>query len=146
MRISDWSSDVCSSDLIYAACQRFQITPEDVGDRLYVDSGREQPCVIAEDLGQGARIIRPIADAVIEQIKERGIDVLILDPFVSSHNLSENDNRGMDAVIKEWGRIADVCNCSINLVHHVKKEGGNAASADSARGAKAVIDGARPVL
>src|SRR3546814_5245176 len=57
---------------IYAACQRFQITPEDVGDRLYVDSGREQPCVIAEDLGQGARIIRPIADAVIEQIKERG--------------------------------------------------------------------------
>src|SRR3546814_4063188 len=86
---------------IYAACQRFQITPEDVGDRLYVDSGREQPCVIAEDLGQGARIIRPIADDVIEQIKARGIDVLILAPFISSHNLSANDNPGMAPVRSE---------------------------------------------
>lgn len=131
---------------IYAACQRFGISPADVGDRLYVDSGRDQPCVIAEDLGQGARVIRPVTEAIIAQLKAWRIDVLILDPFVSSHNLSENDNRGMDAVIKEWGRIADICNCSINLVHHVKKEGGSAVNAESARGAKAVVDGARSVM
>lgn len=131
---------------IYAACQRFDIDARDIGDRLYLNSGRDQPCVIAEDLGQGARIIRPVTERIIEEIKARAIDVLILDPFVSSHNLSENDNRGMDAVIKEWGRIADICNCSVNLVHHVKKEGGGPSSADSARGAKAVVDGARSVM
>ncbi len=131
---------------IYAVMQRFDISPENMGDGLFIDSGRDQPCVIAEDLGSGARIIRPVVDSIIEQIKAKRIDVLIIDPFVSSHNLSENDNRAMDAVIKEWGGIAEHGDCSVNLVHHVKKEGGIASTADSARGAKAVVDGARSVL
>lgn len=131
---------------IHAVCQRFLIGPEDIADRLYVDSGRDQPCVIAEDFGSGARILRPVVESIVEQMKTREIDVLIIDPFVSSHRLSENDNRAMDAVVKEWGSIADRCNCSVNLVHHVKKEGGNASTADSARGAKAVVDGARSVM
>jgi hypothetical protein len=49
-------------------------------------------------------------------------------------------------VVKAWGRLADECNCSINLVHHVRKGNGTEANADSARGAKALVDAARSVV
>lgn len=131
---------------LHAAAKYFHIRPEEVGSRLYVDSGRDQRCVIAEEIDGGARIIRPVTESIIEEIKARGIDVLILDPFVSSHQVSENDNRAIDLVAKEWGRIADVCDCSINLVHHVRKQNGQEANADSARGAKSLTDAARSVV
>lgn len=131
---------------IHAAVKWFRIDPEEFVGRLYVDSGRDQRCVIAHETFDGARIINPITEAIISEIKRRAIDVLIIDPFVSSHELSENDNRAMDLVAKEWGRIADVCNCSINLIHHIRKTNGEAATIDSARGAKALTDAARSVV
>lgn len=131
---------------LHAALNHFGLCPTDVGDRLYVDSGRDQPVMLAEETPNGARIIRPVSDAIIATLKERAIDVLILDPFVSSHAVSENDNRSIDMVAKEWARIADVCNCSINLVHHVRKTNGTEATADSARGASSLIGAARSVV
>ena len=131
---------------LHAAAKWFKITPEDLGGRLYVDSGREQRCVIAEETPAGARIIRPIVDAIVAEIVGRRIDVLVIDPFVSSHAIAENDNRAIDMVAKEWAAIADTCNCSINLVHHVRKQNGQEATADSARGAKSLTDAARSVV
>lgn len=130
---------------LHAAAKRFAIKPEDVEGRLFVDSGRDQPCVLAEETKEGVRIAVPIVDAIIAQIKARRIDVLVIDPFVSSHDVSENDNGAIDKVAKQWARIADVCDCSINLVHHVRKQNGAEATADSARGAKALTDAARSV-
>lgn len=129
---------------LHATAKRFGITPADVAKRLFVDSGRDQPLVIATD-HDGIRIARPVVDALVEEIKARGVDVLIVDPFVSSHRISENDNMAIDAVAKEWARIADVCNCAINLVHHVRKSNGAEITADSARGAVALIGAARSV-
>jgi hypothetical protein len=131
---------------IHAAAKWFKIAPEDVETRLYVDSGRDQRCVIATETEYGARIAQPVYEQIKQQLLERQIDCLIIDPFVSSHEVSENDNRAIDAVVKAWGRLADECNCSINLVHHVRKGNGAEANADSARGAKALVDAARSVL
>lgn len=44
-----------------------------------------------------------------------------VDPFVKSHKVIENDNGAIDDVVTEWAHIADECNCSIELVHHVRK-------------------------
>lgn len=131
---------------LVAAAKNFEIRPSDVDGRLFVDSGRDQPIIIAEETTDGARICRPIVDAVVEQLRERKIDVLILDPFVSSHAISENDNRAIDMVAKEWSRIADICDCSINLVHHVRKQNGTEVSAESSRGAISLIGAARSVI
>lgn len=131
---------------LHAALNHYGLAPSELGDRLYVDSGRDQPVMLAEETPNGARIVKPVSDALIETLKERQIDVLILDPFVSSHAVSENDNRSIDMVAKEWARIADVCNCSINLVHHVRKTNGTEATADSARGASSLIGAARSVV
>jgi hypothetical protein len=130
---------------IHATAKWFHIKPEDVDGRLYVDSGREQRCVIATETEYGARIAQPVYEQIKAQLLERKIDVLVIDPFVSSHEVSENDNRAIDSVVKAWGRLADECNCSINLVHHVRKGNGTETNADSARGAKALVDAARSV-
>jgi hypothetical protein len=130
---------------IHATAKWFKIEPQDVDGRLYVDSGRDQRCVIAVETEYGARIAKPVYEQIKAQLLERQIDVLTIDPFVSSHEVSENDNRAIDAVVKAWGRLADECNCSINLVHHVRKGNGAETNADSARGAKALVDAARSV-
>jgi hypothetical protein len=130
---------------IHATAKWFHIKPEDLDGRLYVDSGRDQRCVIATETEYGARIAQPVYEQIKAQLLERKIDVLTIDPFVSSHEVSENDNRAIDAVVKAWGRLADECNCSINLVHHVRKGNGTETNADSARGAKALVDAARSV-
>lgn len=130
----------------HATAKWFNIAPKDVDGRLYVDSGRDQRCVIATETEYGARIAQPVYEQIKKQILERQIDVLIIDPFVSSHEVSENDNRAIDAVVKAWGRLSDECNCSINLVHHVRKGNGNETNSDSARGAKALVDAARSVI
>ncbi|WP_182849680.1 AAA family ATPase [Pelagerythrobacter aerophilus] len=129
-----------------AAAKHYNLGPEHFGDRLYADTGREQALCIAEETHDGARIIKPVTEALIEEIKARQIDVMVIDPFVSSHTVSENDNRAIDMVAKEWSRIADVCNCSINLVHHVRKTNGAEVTAESSRGAVSLIGAARSVV
>lgn len=131
---------------IHAACIRYEIGKADIAGRLFVDSGRDQPLCIAEETDTGARIIRPVVDALIETLTERKIDAMVIDPFVSSHFVSENDNRAIDMVAKEWARIADQCNCAINLVHHVRKANGNEVTAESSRGAVSLIGAARSVI
>lgn len=131
---------------LHAAAKHFDIHPDDLGGRLYVNSGRDQPVCIAEETPDGARIMRPVVEAIVEEITRSRIDVLILDPFVSSHAISENDNRAIDMVAKEWSRIADRCNCSINLVHHVRKQNGSEVNAESSRGAVSLIGAARSVI
>lgn len=131
---------------LHATAKWFKISPQDVEGRLYVDSGRDQSCVIAYESTTGTTIASPVVAQIRKEIRDRGIDVLIIDPFVSSHEVSENDNAAIDKVAKEWGRIADDCNCSINLVHHVRKGNGAETNTDSARGAKSLTDAARSVI
>jgi phage/plasmid primase-like uncharacterized protein len=131
---------------LHATAQRFRIEPAELGDRLYVDSGRDQPLVIATEGPDGAMIARPVVDALIAEMIERKIDVLIVDPFISSHAVSENDNNAIDIVAREWNVIADRTGAAINLVHHVRKQNGTEATADSARGASSLIGKARSVL
>lgn len=131
---------------IHAAMQHHGLQPEDVGDRLFVNSGRDMPLVIAEETATGTRIVRPVVEDVVSAILEDRIDVLTVDPFVSSHTVSENDNGAIDMVAKEWARIADRCNCAINLVHHVRKTNGAEVTAESSRGAVALIGAARSVV
>lgn len=131
---------------LHATAQRFNVTADEIGDRLYVDSGRDQPLVMATEGPDGAMIVRPVVDALIEEMIARKVDVLQVDPFISSHAVSENDNNAIDIVAREWNVVAERTGASINLVHHVRKQNGEAATADSARGASALIGKARSVL
>lgn len=132
---------------IQAAMQHYGLTPDDIGDRLYVNSGREDTLRIALADKNGAKIVRPVVDAFTAEMIAQRIDVASIDPFVSSHGVPENDNLGMDLVAKEWGRVADRANAAIDLIHHTRKVSGGDAevTTDSARGGKALTDAARDV-
>jgi hypothetical protein len=132
---------------IQAAALHYQLSPDDIGNRLFVDSGRDQPLVIARTTRTGAMIARPVVDALVAEIITRKIDVLIIDPFVSCHELPENDNTAMDMVVKEWGKVADRGNCAVHLVDHTRKMGGaeTEVTVDSSRGGKAKTDACRGV-
>ena len=129
-----------------AACQHYGINADDIENRLFVDSGRVQRLCMAVQEKNGAKIIRPVVDAVRAEMAAKKIDVLIVDPFVSSHSVSENDNGAMDLVAKEWADVADKCGAAIELVHHTRKLSGDVeVTAESSRGAKALTDAARDV-
>ena len=100
------------------------------------------PIIIAEQTRDGARIIVPVVDAVIRTIKDQHIDVAIIDPFVSSHRVTENDNNAIELVAKKWAMIADATNCAIELVHHSRKTGAELTVQDG-RGAVALLAAAR---
>jgi AAA domain len=119
----------------------FKIDPAEIDGQLFVNSGRDDPLVIAEMIKGGVAVHAPLADALAAEIIARGVDVLSLDPFVSCHRVPENDNGAIDAVTKTWAKVADAANCSIDLVHHVRKPANSQAEFDvnDARGASALI-------
>jgi hypothetical protein len=84
-----------------ATCLHYGLTAEDISDRLFLDSGRDQPVVVARTLAGGTKIMEPVVESIIAEIKARDIDVLTIDPFVSSHEVPENDNGAIDLVIKK---------------------------------------------
>ncbi|MBA8797907.1 hypothetical protein FHW77_001589 [Agrobacterium sp. RC10-4-1] len=131
---------------IMAACIHYKLKPADLEGHLFLDSGREQElCVAIEDKKAGVRIQQPIVEAVVEQIERNVIDVMIVDPFVSTHGVNENDNGAIDKVAKLWAQIADYTNCSIDIVHHLRKVADREATVEDARGAVSLIGAARSV-
>lgn len=128
---------------IMAAALRYNLKPKDL-DGLFLDSGREQSLIVAsEDKRSGTVIQQPIVDAVIEHILRNKIDVMVIDPFVSTHGVSENDNGAIDKVAKLWANIADVTNCAIEVVHHVRKSDGREVTVEDSRGAVSLLAAAR---
>ena len=130
---------------IAAAMQHYGLTREDVADRLLVDTGMEQEIVLARQARNGATISEPVAAALASAIESSGVDLLIVDPLVSSHKVTENDNAAIDLVVKRWGKLAFAMNAAIDLVHHVRKTNGAEVTVEDARGASALVNGARSV-
>jgi hypothetical protein len=129
---------------VQAAAKHFYLTADDVVERLFVNSGRDHALVIAKENRGGTIVFRPVIDNLVQQIKEHAIDVVIIDPFVSCHEVFENDNSAIDIIAKEWSRVAELANCAIHLVHHTRKApAGTEVTTDSSRGAKALTDAAR---
>jgi hypothetical protein len=128
---------------VVAACLHHGIKPSEIAGMLFLDSGRDTPIRIGEAGANGPKITMPVIDALIAAIRERQIDVLIIDPFVSVHSMPENDNGAMDAAVKAFALVADRTGCAIDLVHHSRKLNGADADIDAARGGSAIAGAVR---
>jgi hypothetical protein len=124
---------------IAAVLNCFRIEPGDIGDRLFLDSGRDQKIIIAREMRDGTKIAVPVVDALIAKLRASRIDVFTIDPFVSSHGVPENNNNAIDIVSKMWAHIADRADCAIELIHHVRKTYGAEVTLEDARGASAGV-------
>lgn len=127
---------------VAAVCQRYRVSEVDLEGRLFVQSVRDNPLRIANVVNN-----RPIIDPVVMGYMEgfitgQKIDVFMLDPLVSFHGVSENDNGHMDVVVKEgFGAIANRTNSAGELLHHPgkPKPGQVETTVEDSRGASAVI-------
>jgi hypothetical protein len=127
---------------LQAAATYWQISPDDLDGPLFLNSalnGDRLKLVTSQGPNDD------LAKAIITQLVENAIDVLFIDPFVSCHDASENDNKAMDTVVKLLAHIAYEANCSIVLLHHTSKAFGQV-NENSARGASAVVNAARSVV
>lgn len=130
-----------------AAQSHYGITLDEVDGRLFVN-GAEDRLVIGTDGKDGVRIFKPIVKALISECKRLGVEVLQVDPFISSHQVSENDNMAVQAIVDAWRLVAREANVAVHLVHHTRKmASGNSGdrTADDSRGAGALNAAARMV-
>jgi RecA-family ATPase len=111
---------------IAAVCKRYGITEADCGDRLFVQSVRENPLRFAA-MVHGAPTLNHAALKQFEaEIRARGIDVFMLDPLISFHSVVENDNGCMDLLLKEGlGAVASRTNSAGEVFHHPGKPQGH---------------------
>jgi hypothetical protein len=118
---------------------RYGISPEEIEGHLFVDSGRDRDFTLVETTRNGVEVREAVCQDIEAQIKANSIDVLIIDPLISALRISENDNNAMDVAIKRLARIAENCNCAVEILHHTRKAPPNANSTepsiDDARGA-----------
>jgi hypothetical protein len=135
---------------VHAFLKLWNIDPADLSDRLYINGadsiGSAGLKLAVEDNFGGFRLQRPVSEALIEELKRLNIDYLDVDPFVSSHAIDENSNQAVDAVSKEWLRIAHETDCAVGLAHHLRKTQAAEFTAQDARGAGAMINAARSCL
>ena len=118
-----------------------------LADRLFVDSGLEGSTLCTATEGKdGINILQPVYDQLKDELIRRDIGLLIVDPFISSHQVDENSNTKIDRVAKEWARVAKAANCCILLAHHTSKAGAGDVNAMSARGAVALVNASRSAL
>lgn len=147
-RVWLWNLEDPESELAYsiqAAALHWGVSHEELEGRLFVNSGPDGSALrLAMPSPTGTRIDSAVAHAVETELRNREIDVLVIDPFVSSHGLAdENDNAAIDRVAKEWARIAATTGCAVILVHHARKLNGSEVTVESARGASSLTDAAR---
>jgi hypothetical protein len=130
---------------VAAAGKHYGIDPAETNGRLFVDSGRSSAIRLAEMGPNGARIAQIVVNNVIHTIKTNNIGLLILDPFVATQSVSENDNPAIETVAALLAKIADETGCAIEVVHHARKTGGAEVTAEDSRGGSSLVNKARSV-
>ena len=125
-----------------AIMRHMGVTKADLAGRLYMDSGRDRALMVTVRTRDGGLYPAPVVDALVAEIKRRGVTTFVPDPLVHSHGASENNNEEMAFVMSLWARVAHEGDCAIWLIHHFRK-GGQGGDADAVRGAGAIQGAAR---
>lgn len=126
------------------AAARFYDLPKEVTRRVALSTGRERGLQVL-GLRNDQFVVQPDAGLVTERIQEDRIELSIIDPFLRSHGVKENDNEAQDEVMRVYADIADKTDSCFLLLHHTKK-GAVSGDADSLRGGSTQGGSARTVL
>jgi len=127
---------------VAAFMQRHRLDEEDLSGRVFTINGRDRRLVIAALDADGLTVCYPDKDALMQAIREHNIGLVIVDPFVNSHELEENSNPHVNAAARAWAEIAEATGCAVLLIHHTRK-GALAGDMDSSRGAGALVAASR---
>lgn len=149
LRVLIWNGEDPADETqrrVAAACKYFDIAGQDLEQNLFISSGRTMPINLAREERGQLIVGSDLIDALVAVIRAQRIDVVIIDPFVTTHSVNENDNRAVNSVVSAWREIADRANCAVELVHHSQKgalTNGRELGVSQSRGASALLDGVR---
>ena len=151
LRVVLWNGEDPYEELqrrIAATMKHFGLTNEDIGKRLAVASGRDLPFCLNGPSSTDDNSDAEKANAIAEAIEACGAEVMVIDPFITTHSVSENDNMAINSIITIWRQVVQRTGCAIEIVHHSTKGGASGGAADDrgiaqSRGATALIDGVR---
>ena len=106
---------------IAAVCKLHGISMTDLEGWLFV-TGKDnfKIKVVKGNAGGSIPDMTTIAD-IIKTVRENEIDVAIFDPLIHLHTVIENNNTQLAEVAEQFSDIANICECSIDIVHHVRK-------------------------
>ena len=149
LRVWYWNGEDPYDELeqrVGAACLHYGITAAEIEGWLFINSGRDpnSRVVIATQDRNGTTIAVPVVEAMIQTIRDNRLDVEMIDPFISTHRVPENDNNAIDEVAKTWTGIADITDTAVSLAHHTRKTGGAEVTVEDGRGAVALLNAVRP--
>lgn len=126
-----------------AACMdRHGVAAAELEGRVFTIDGRTRRLVLASLDADGFTVCYPDKEALVAHIRAARIGLVVVDPFVNSHELDENSNPHVNAAVRAWAEIAEITGCAVLLIHHTRK-GATAGDMDSARGASALVGACR---
>lgn len=128
---------------VAAIALHYGVTNEEIGGRLFTDTGRETEIILGDMNGQEININEALFADLEKAILANKIDVLMIDPFSSAHRLPENDNSAINAVARRLAKLADLCGCAVEIVHHTRKTNGAETTVEDGRGASSMRDAVR---
>jgi len=131
---------------IIATAKHHGIAKDQMKD-LFYSSGYQSPIKLAayDSKSYSGSIVlnNPLIESLIKQIKDRGVQLFVVDPFVRCHSINENDNVAVDMVMQAFQIIAAEANCAIAINHHTNKGKELRGDIDKSRGATALVFAAR---
>lgn len=129
-----------------AICLHYKIPQEELQGWFFMTSGNEVPLRVANGYND-LRLDQSLIKCINGEIAGNAIDIALLDPLITLHGVSEQDNNKMDTVIRIFASIADAQDCAIGLAHHTRKQSPGATGGDygvdDMRGASAIRDAVR---
>ena len=126
-----------------AAMRHYGIKHADIAGKLFMDGEDDIGITLAVENRDGIVQNDEFLAFMIRKIKENNIGLVIIDPFVSVHEVNENSNTAIQVVVAMLRKLARETDAAIHVVHHVRKGNGDDATIDSVRGAGALIGAAR---
>ena len=126
-----------------AAMKHYKVSHDDIDGKLFMDAEDTIGITLAAETRDGIIQNDALLNLMRDKIKANNIGLVIIDPFVSVHQVNENSNMSVQVVVAMLRKLAREANVAIHVVHHVRKGNGVDADIDSVRGAGSLIGAAR---
>jgi hypothetical protein len=129
-----------------AALMAVQRTPRDLAGRVIRCGPHDVGTLFERDANTG-RVVATMAMERLEAlIADTGAQVLVCDPLAELHNVEENDNTAMRAVVASFRSLAKRLGIAVMVLHHDRKGNNTPGDMDRMRGASAVSGAVRVAL
>jgi hypothetical protein len=133
-------SELVLRQRVTAAMLRHGVSRNEIAGRLYVESIDSDMMRFAKVSSDGAEIVEPNIARLTEVIRSRGLDIVILDPWVSVHEVDGNLGHLVQPIITAFKGIAQATNAAIELVAHPRKTGGHDLTDEDVAGSLTLVN------